>query len=109
MLLMLATFHTRSWACDGFHGRIPYVNMGASGSSCHGASESDEGYASLPEVSHERLALLTVRVQRYVHGISMVKSQAVMCCRLTESTDGQSVTKSLSKEFLDLRGIRQGP
>lgn len=82
------------------------MDVGSSGGARHGMPESDEGNAPLPQKRQQRSSFVTIRVERDIHGIAMIESQAIMGRRLPKSADRQCVAKGLREESLNFRRIR---
>ena len=83
------------------------MNVRPRGRSWYRMSKGDEWNTRPTQIRHKRFTLATIRLERDIHGVSMIESQAIMSRCLPKSADRQRVTKGLPKEFLDFRRIRQ--
>jgi hypothetical protein len=59
------------------------MNMGAGRCSGDSVPKGDKRNPGLTKKTQQRLAFFTVWVERHVHGVAMIESQAVMRRRLT--------------------------
>src|SRR3990170_2958837 len=58
-------------------GRLTNVDMSARRRTGHRAAKGNERNSALAQIGYQRLSLAAVRVQRHVHGIAVIESQAV--------------------------------
>src|ERR1044071_912134 len=96
-----AALRLRAGGRNRSQGGVANGNMSAGCRTRHGSAESDKWYARLPEVSQQRTALSALGMDRYVHCIPVVESQAVMCRCLTERAHRQRMPEIILEEFFD--------
>src|SRR5215813_1713958 len=71
--------------------------------------EGDKGYAAFFQIFHYGLALGTVRLDRNVNPVAVIKTHFFMGSRLTVSADGQWPPKTLLKECLKIGSFADHP
>lgn len=89
--------------------RLADMNMRAGCRPRHRVPEGNKGNPRLAEIIQQGLSFLAVRMERHIHGVAVVKVQAVMGWGLPKRADRQRVAKSFGKKLFDLRRLRERP
>lgn len=89
--------------------RIPDVNVGAGRGAPHGSAEGNKGNPGISKVSHDRLPLGAIRVNGYVNGIPMIKSQVVVNGGLSVCAHRKRQLEPGGEKALDLCDIGKCP